>query len=191
MSDGKSLLDEYLDGLSVKEARELIRQLLTVYESRPGGAPNGEKSATRTNTARAAQKALAEVLARTDADWIVRESVLNLGRVAYYSTNPPHSYYRQGLIDLVQRAADKIGQSAQGREFDAAVKRHEKLVADAGGAVFAVGEILESNNVVVGMASKIVTDALDKFGASIFTRSEGKMLTGVVTPAAARRLNEA
>jgi hypothetical protein len=190
MTEGKSLLDEYLDGLSVKEARELIRQLLTVYESRPAGAPDGEKSAPRTNTARAAQKALAEVLARTDADWIVREGILNLGRVAYYSTSPPHSYYRQGLIELVQRAADKLGRSAEGHEFDTAVKRHEKLVTEAGGAVFVVGDILESNNAVVSMASRIVTDALDGFGASFFTRSERKMLTGVVTPAVARRLNE-
>lgn len=190
MTEERSLLDGYLDGLSVKEARELIRQLLTVYESRPAGVPDGERSAPRTNTARAAQKALAEVLARTDADWIVREGILNLGRVAYYSTSPPHSYYRQGLIDLVQRAADRLGQSAEGHEFDAEVKRHEKLVTEAGGAVFVIGDILESNNAVVSMASMIVTDALDTFGASFFTRSERKMLTGVVTPAVARRLNE-
>jgi len=186
----KSLLDEYLDGLSVKDARELLRQLIKVYEFRPALAPDGEKNTARANTARAAQKALAEVLARSDADWMIRESILNLGRVAYYSTSPPHSYYREGLTDLVQRAAEQLRHPALGREFEAAVKHHEKLVKDAGGAVFAVGDILESNNAVVSKASRIVGDALDTFGASFFTRSERKMLTGVVTPTIARRLNE-
>lgn len=127
---------------------------------------------------------------RSDADWMVRESILNLGRVAYYSTSPTHSYYREGLAALVQRAAEKLGQPALGQEFEAAVQRHEKLVADAGGAVFAVGDILESNNDVVGKASAIVGDAIDRFGESFFTRSERKLLRGVVNPTVARRLSE-
>lgn len=189
MSD-KSLLDEYLDGLSVKEARELIRQLVKVYEFRPASTPEGEKNSVRVNTARAAQKSLAQALMRSDADWMVRESILNLGRVAYYSTSPPHSYYREGLTALVQRAAEKLGQPALGQDFEAAVQRHEKLVSDAGGAVFAVGDILESNNAVVAKASAIVGDAIDKFGESFFTRSERKMLRGVVNPTVARRLSD-
>lgn len=185
MADKRSVLDEYLDGLSVKEARELIRLLVKVYEFRPASAPDGEK-----NTARSTMKSLAEVLARTDADWLVRESILNLGRVAYYSTSTPHSYYREGLVELIQRTADKLGEPALGKECETAFKRHEKLVAEAGGAIFAVGEILESNNDVVGKASDIVAAALDKLGASFFSRSERKMLTGIVTPNVARRLSE-
>jgi hypothetical protein len=52
------------------------------------------------------------------------------------------------------------------------------------------GDILESNQNGGNKASGIVSAILDTAGPSFFTRSERKLLTGVVNPTVARRLNE-
>jgi hypothetical protein len=135
-------------------------------------------------------KALAEILAGTDADWMVREFILNMGRVLYYSTGPHHPYYRGGLMDVLQRAANELGQPALGEAVCGAIEHYEKLRSGTEGAVFAGGDILESNQNVMNKASSIVASVLDKTGVSFFSRSERKLLTGVVNPTVARRLNE-
>lgn len=189
MSD-KSLLGEYLDGLSAREARKIIEELARVFEFRPANIRETPGAETGKQPARASMKALAEILAGTDADWMVRECLLNLGRVLYYSNSPPHPYYRQGLIDVLQRAANELRQPTLGEAVCGAIEQHQKLISETEGAVFSVGDVFKSNANVVSQASTIVSSILDKTGASFFTRSERKLLTGLVNPTVARRLNE-
>jgi hypothetical protein len=176
---------QFLDSLSVKQARQLAELLLRIFVYRPADAPSDEK-----HTARATQKALAQFLIDADAEWAVRELILNAGRTLYYSDEVHHSYYRDGLLELIQRTADKLGEPEQGRHFVSLVEQHEKTLAESGtGAVFFAGSVLDTNMKVIETASKLVEAAIDRFGSGSYSKSERRMLTGVVTPAVARKLN--
>ena len=146
-ADRSGPLLQYLDSLSVKEARQLSELLLRIFVFRPADAPATEK-----HTARAAQKALAQLLIDTDAEWPVRELILNAGRTLYYSDEPHHPYYREGLLELIHRSAAKLGRPVEAQRFEKAVQEHEKALAERGtGAVFFSGSVLDTNMRVIEM----------------------------------------
>jgi hypothetical protein len=178
----RSIVDQYIDALSVRESREALECLITTYIFRAADVAPDLKLKGRT-----AQKRLAELLARTDAHWTVREIVLNAGRTLYFSTGPHHNYYGARLCEMVQEAAKKIGRASDGEAFTAAVERYDKEFAEAAGGTWG-GDLLAASDEVIRLGTAIIKTAIDEHGADVFSKSERKALRGVVSAEVARQL---
>lgn len=183
MTSQTSPLDQFLASLSAAELRDVIRRLVTTYENRRTDAVPEQKLAGRE-----AQRAMAKLLADRDADWIVREVLLNLGRTLYDSTQPRHDYYGEGLIVLCERLGRALEQTDLGEKVVAAL-RHLKALSEGGG-LFEVGApvftspqdisaLMAANATVLRQASALVNEVLDN-AADTISRSEARMLSGIV-----------
>lgn len=172
-------LRDFVDGLSVRQARDILELLLAAFACRQKDVVDDAKYKGRT-----ALKQLAAALREADADWYVREHVLNAGRVLYYSETPRHDYYGEQLVELVTRAAKDGGLDGAEHAFAAAVAtlKHEANTHFAGPS------LLEANRAVVNAATDIINAVLDARGITYFSPSEKSVLNGVVNVPTARRL---
>lgn len=170
---------EFVDGLSTNQLRDALELLLSVFAYRQKDACGEEKFSGRTM-----QKRLAAVLRNANADWFVREHVLNAGRALYLYDGDRHDYYGEELLALVTRAAKDARVKGGELEVENAMKRLHGEIATR----FTGPDLIKANIELVKIASKIVNAALDSKGFTYFTPSERSVLTGVVDVPTARRL---
>ena len=180
--DQNPLLQRYLDDLSARDLRELLGLLLATYFFRAADVPREHKY-----SGRQAQKSLAILLNKTDADWMLREFILNAGRVLYKSTDKRHGYYGEGLNDLIGRMAKDLGRKKDAAEFCKATEEFAKLT-DSGPA-WATG-VVEVNVRIFRIATGLVEDILAKNGVEYFTKSERRLVAGVVGTHTVRKLQQ-
>lgn len=181
-----STLRDYIDSRSVQELRELLEILCDIYILRPESSPPPDAK----YIARSKQKSLAELLAQTDTDWGVRESMLNMGRALYYAPATEHPYYKERLFELLKSVAKKLGTPKLGEDFQQAAEAYDQIFKKTVGTTHYGTDLLEANQKVVNIASHLIEKALQKPDIT-FSKSDSKILTGVVSPRIARQLKEA
>ena len=186
MTEHRSLIECYFDSLSVRECRHLLELLVATFVYRSHDVKEDNKY-----SGRQAQKDIALLLANTDADWAVRELILNMGRALYYSTNDRHPYYLDGLIDLFNKIGREFNCADEAKEFENAIRAYNSLLKqDMSHIVFGDGSVMEAEKRLLDAASPLVKKALDERGDSYFSKSEKRLVRGVVRPNLARRLSD-
>ncbi len=174
-------MDEFVLGLSTRQARRLIELLLLIFVQRPADATEENKYAARTE-----MKRLAKFLKQADASWTMQEVTLNLARALYYSEGEFHSYYTENLIELVQRSSETISRPELGAAFEAAVKEMQKW---KGHTDLILGDdLIKADAAVRTTATEVVVAVLRQEGTAFYTKSEKDALQGVVYPQAVRLL---